>query len=113
MGAADFLRVADPEPSRASRCRAALFLRRQLTLADCAHNFSRRSEVFQAQNLAVVVVREDFGVPAPVDYGIEHPLYLFLRQVILELAQKPRRRCAMAGPLVEDATDVRSQRHML
>ena len=64
MGAADLLRVADPEPNRASRCRASRFLWRQLD----PQKFSR------LKHLAVVVVREDLGVPAPIDHGVEHSL---------------------------------------
>src|SRR5271165_2697908 len=76
--------------------------------------FCRRgSEIFQAQYFAVVIVRENFGVAAPVDHGVEHPLRLFFRQVVFELAQKPRCRGTVAGPLVEDATYVGGQRHVL
>src|SRR5260221_12208089 len=66
--------------------------------------------VLQAQHLAVVVVGEELGVAAPVDDRLQELVGLLLVEMVLELPQEPCLGGAVAGPLVEDAADMRGER---
>src|SRR5947209_8798029 len=70
-------------------------------------------EIFEAQDLVVIVVGENLGVPAPVDNGVEHALGLLFREMILEFAQEACRRRAVTGALIEHPADMGRQRHVL
>ena len=69
--------------------------------------------VFQAKELGLVVVREDFGVASPVDDCIKRFFGGFVGEEVFKLLLKAHARGVVARALVEDLANARRQRHRL
>ena len=70
-------------------------------------------DIGEAKQPGSIVVREDFGVAAPVDHRIKRGVGFILAQLVLQLLHEALARGALAGTGVQYLQNAGCQRNML